>query len=938
MDTVGKSIQKSAVVSKAGDVLVKLTVNGKAYQAVVDSQLTLLDFLRNRLGLMGAKNGCGKGQCGACTVIVDGRARRSCTSKVARLDGAKIETIEGLAQDGVLHPLQLAFLKTGAIQCGFCTPGMVMAAKALLDQNRNPAVNDIKEALKFNLCRCTGYIAIIQAVQLAAAVLRGEAEFPPDEDGALGKSVVRKDALKKVTGQPIYADDLTLPGLLYGKILYSDYPYAEIVSIDTSEAEKSEGVAAVATAKDVPGRNTFGLLNPNQQFIAEKRVLYIGDSLAVVYAETPEQAEAALRRIKVEYKPLNGIFTPEEAMREDAPLLYEKGKTVSRTRVRRGDVEKGFAECDVIIEADYEVPFVEHAYMEPESALASLGEDGVVTVRTASQGSYPFRDMIAETLNMPPDKVRIIGTPAGGAFGGKEEPTVQLHCALGALLTGRPVKITMTREESIRVSTKRHAEKMHYKLGASKEGKLLAFEANVIADTGAYDSLGLPVVFRSGVVTAGPYAIPNVKIDSAGYYTNNPPGGAFRGFGSTQVTFAAEVHMDMLARRLNMDPFKLREINGLSRDKETITGQLLGPGVGYLQTLTEVKRVLERERPKYKARPGKKIGVGIASSYKNVGIGAGKTDKAGAVLELDTNGDIWIKIGAYEMGQGSDTVMAQFASEVTKIPYEKFIVINNDTFVTPDGEETTASRQTFITGNAVVKAAEEFALKLKKVLKESYGLESANIIYELNGVKDKLTGIKIGWREVAQKILPHAHSLRVEYTYVAPKTYPLPEDCTLRAGDDPEKFRIHFAYCFATQAAIVEVDETTGEVKVLKIIAATDLGKTVNPLLYRNQVEGGVVMGMGYALYEEFIVEKGRIVTDNLAKLKLPKITQVPEIEVIAVEDPDPDGPFGAKGMGELPVNPTAPAIANAIYDAVGVRINALPITREKILQSLSSK
>ncbi len=917
---------------------VKLTINGKEYRVEALPDLTLMRYLRDELKLVGAKNGCSKGHCGTCTVIIDDKAKRSCVVKIAKLDGAQVETIENLSKNGNPHPLQQAFIETGAIQCGFCTPGMIMAAKALLDSNLQPSEEEIIAALKYNICRCTGYVSIIMAVKLAAVVMRGEKEFSKKEyKDVIGASVPRNDAAQKVTGSPVFADDLTLPNMLYGKLLLSAYPHAEIVQIDTKGAEESSGVVAVLTARDIPGRNGFGLLNPNQPVLAAKRVLYIGDPVAVVYAETLQQAEEAVNRIKVDYKPLTGVFTPEEALKDDALLLHPHGNILSCTKVRKGNVAEGFEKAAVIVEGEYSVPFVEHAYMEPECGLACFAEEGIITLWSASQGSYAFRDMIAATLEFPPEKVRVIYTPAGGAFGGKEEPTVQIHCALGAWKTRRPVKMTLTREESIRMSTKRHAEKMHYKLGATEEGKLVAFEARVVADTGAYDSLGKPVVFRSGVVTAGPYSIPNVKIDSTGVYTNNPPGGAFRGFGSTQVAFAAEVHMDILARKLGKDPFKIREMNALETGKETVTGQLLGHGVGYKETLRAVEEALATEVREYRPAPGKKMGVGIASAYKNIGIGSGKADKAGAIVELSSSGELVLKVGAAEMGQGSNTVMAQFAAGATRIPYEEFKVISNDTFETPDGQVTTASRQTFISGNAVIAAATEFLSQLKCFLREEFNWLGEHLSFAPGEVNDAAGKRLASWKEIAVCCARNGMELRVEYNYIAPKTYPLPASCDRKAGEHPEAYNIHFAYCFATQAAIIEVDENTGEVKVLKIIAASDVGKAINPQMVRNQIEGAVMMGLGYGLSEKFVVEKGRVVTDNLMKLGVPRISSAPTIDVKIIEVAQPDGPFGAKGMSELPVNPTAPAIINAIYDAVGVRITELPASKEKILWALNS-
>lgn len=922
-------------------VPIALTVNGVEHflELTENEPITLLEYLRHHLGLMGAKNGCGQGHCGACTVIVDGQAKRACLLKLVRLDGSEVETVENLSRDGELHPLQTAFLRLNAVQCGFCTPGMLMSAKALLDRNPDPSEREIRTALAGNICRCTGYLPVLRAVRQAAAVLRGEAPSAGSSVetavGGVGQSPQRRDGRAKVTGQPIYADDMVLPEMVYGKLLLSAQAHARIIRIDTGEAEKAPGVVAVLTARDIPGRNGFGLLNPHQPVLAGEVVRFLGDPVALVLAESAAEAEAALPLIQVVYQPLPGIFSPAEAQEPGAEPIHAHGHIISQTRVRRGDVEAGFRQAAAIVEADYQVPFVEHAYLEPEAGLSCPDGQGGVILWTASQGSHAFREMIAASLALAEDKVRVIYTPAGGAFGGKEEPTVQIHCALGSLLTDRPVKMTLSRMESIRMSTKRHAERMHYRLGASEDGRLLAFEAQVDADTGAYDSLGKPVVFRSGVVTAGPYQIPHVRIDSTGWYTNNPPGGAFRGFGSTQVAFAAEVTMDMLARQLGLDPFQLRRINALESGAETVTGQVLGPGVGYLETLAAVETALQAERDRYQPAPGKKLGVGIASAYKNVGIGSGKSDLAGAILELDPQAGILLKVGAADMGQGSDTVLAQIAHEVTGIPLEEIQVVSNDTALCPSGQVTTASRQTYVSGQAVLQAAEKFRRDLIAALD---GKPADQLLYQPKQVRCGEQGSYISWRELARRLQSEKRPLRAEATYVAPRTYPLPDHHTPLPGEDPELFNIHFAYVFATQAAIVQCDEVSGETQVLKVIAATDIGRAIHPEMAKGQVEGAVVMGIGYALSESFITDQGRIVSDTLAKLKLPRSSDAPEIDVILIEKEQPDGPFGAKGMGELPINPTAPAVINAIYDALGVRICSLPASPEKVRQALAEK
>ncbi|WP_028308611.1 molybdopterin-dependent oxidoreductase [Desulfitibacter alkalitolerans] len=923
-------------------------INGKRYDIHKPGDITLLKYLRDYQGLLGAKNGCNQGHCGTCTVIVDGKAKRACLIKLSKLDGANIETIEGLSKDGKLHPIQDAFVKEGAVQCGFCTPGMVMAAKALLDANLNPSDEEIKEALKFNICRCTGYAAIIRAVKKAAAVIYGSLKESLKTEitkTGIGESPVKKDAFAKVTGRPIFADDIYFKDMLHGKLLLSAYPFAKVNSIDAAGAFKQPGVVKVLTAMDIPGRNGFGLLNPHQPVFAQDVVRYMGDPVALILAETEEQAETALKYIKVDYEPLQGVFSPEEGMKSDAPLIHKDGNVMKHVKVRRGDVDRAFARADIIIEGTYTTPMVEHAYLEPESAVAWVEEDGTVVVMTASQGSYAFREMISSALDIAEEKVRVIYTPAGGAFGGKEEPTVQIHCALGAVYTGRPVKMTLTRQESLIMSTKRHWEKMYYRHGATRDGRVIAVEAKIIADAGAYESLSQPVVFRSAVVGAGPYDIPNVKIDSYGVYTNNPPGGAFRGFGSTQVAFGAEQQMDKIARCLDMDPFEIRKINGLKEGRATITGQVLKKDCAYLKTLEEVEKALARCKESLpKPGPGKRIGIGIASSYKNVGLGAGKRDRAGASIEIDSKGTVYLKVGATDMGQGSDTVLTQMASEVTGIPYEEFTVISNDTAQTIDGGVTTASRQTYISGHAVAGAARELRKIISDLLIDTVGLRERDYEFSNDGVILKKKGKFnanvennfITYKGLYAMAAENKVNLKAEYIYTAPTTYSLRERADHQAKVPLEKYNIHFAYCFNTQAAIVEVDEKTGEVKVLKIIAAQDLGRAIHPQNCHCQLEGAIVMGIGYGLSEEFKLVDGKMVTDNLAKLKLPKSIHVPEMETILVEE-ESDGPFGAKGMGEVPINSTAPAIISAIYDATGVRVENLPASKEKILEGLKN-
>ncbi|MEA3340669.1 MAG: molybdopterin cofactor-binding domain-containing protein, partial [Chloroflexota bacterium] len=665
------------------------SVNGQEIKTQIDPEMSLLVFLRNEMGLTGTKDGCSEGTCGACTVIVDGEAKRACILKMKRVDGCNIETIEGLGQSlnlksphhQSLHPLQYAMVREGGIQCGFCTPGMVMAGKALLDKNPDPTETEIKKALKPNLCRCTGYRPIIAAIQEAGRLLRdGVTEIPAGElypagDQVVGRGVARVDGVDKVTGQTKYSADLCVEGMLHAKVLRAAYPHARLLSVDTSAAERASGVAAVLTAKDIPGRNRFGIIRKDQPVFAEEKVRYLGEVVAAVYAESEAEAEAALPLIQVEYEPLPVIENPQQALAEGAVAIHADGNLTCHIPIRKGDVEKGFAEADVIIEGEYFTPTVEHAYLEPEACLAlplppSQGGLGGVTVHVGSQSSIHDQEDIAAALDLPLEKARVVHMPMGGGFGGKEDITVQIVAALGAVKTGRPVKFVWTRQESLLASGKRHAEWMRYRTGATREGKLVAAEVEIYGDGGAYASATDAVMFRSASFSCGPYNLPNVKVDVYGAFTNNPHGSAFRGFGNPQATFAAEIQMDRLAEALGMDPVEFRLKNILDAGDVTITGHVLQHSVGARPTLEAVRDALA-ESGLPDAPPGKQIGVGYAASYKNVGLGGGMEDGAGAHLILQPDGSVLLREGAMDMGQGSDTVMVQIAAQTLGVPFDR---------------------------------------------------------------------------------------------------------------------------------------------------------------------------------------------------------------------------------------------------------------------------
>jgi aldehyde oxidoreductase len=924
---------------------ITVTVNGKRYQPEIPYEdMTLLSYLRDVLHLTAAKNGCGEGHCGACTVIIDGRAELSCVKKLATMDGKVIETLESLSTEKSINSIQYAFIMEGAIQCGFCTPGMIMAVKALLDDNENPNEKEIRKALVRNICRCTGYMKILKAVRKAVE-LRHQGVFDVDRDAIfpplnnpLGTFVPRADSVAKATGAFKFSNDLQIPAMLYTKVVRSSFPHAKIEAIDISQARNSQGVAEVLTAKDIPGLNLYGVIERDQPVLCDSTVRYIGDAVAAVYAESERQAAEAVEKIRITYTPLPILDSPEAALREGAIQIHtnKKNNILAHMESGRGDTVKGFEEADVILEERYSTQFIEHAYLEPESCIAVPEPDCRISIYVGSQGPEEDIKQIALALAVPPGKIHIAHVPPGGAFGGKEDISVQIIAALGALITQRPVNYTFSRRESIRVTGKRHAQSLHYKTGATKDGRLTALEARIIADTGAYASAGEAVIMRSVSFAGGPYCIDNVSAEADAVFTNKNPACAMRGFGNPTVTFASEVQLNRLAEKLKMDPFEIRLKNVLVEGSKTITGDMLKSSVGARECLLAVREALQKSTVP-SGRNGWKVGVGVAASYKNVGLGAGMEDYGGAFGEIIEHGMLLLRIGSVDMGQGSDTTMAQIACETIGWPYNRIIVQSADSDRDPLAWMTTASRQTYVTGNAVYRMALDLKEKLFEFLRSEYGLEAGSIEITGGSIVDRLSrDTALSLSDLAARLKQTNTRIWSEYRYVAPKTHmSLKEPPT---GHKGEKGRLHFAYCFAAQAVILEVHEHTGAVNVLKVIAASDTGKPVNPSAVEGQIEGGVVMGLGYALSEEYRIEQGRIITDTFGKLGLPRIGVTPEIECILIENPLDSGPYGAKGMGELPISPVAPAVISAIHDAVGVWITSIPATPAKIAAALRAK
>lgn len=899
-----------------------LTVNGQPHQVLASSKANLMDVLRDQLRFTSVKDGCATGHCGSCMVIKDGKAERACLVPMKRADGAMITTVEALAgPDGTLDPIQQAYIDQGATQCGFCTPGFIMATKALLDQTPNPTLEEIYDGHQFNICRCTGHNAIIRAIQQAAG------QPVPPLPGvklplkAISRPFPRPDAVDKVTGKGIYADDLYVEGMLHAKALRSKYPHALLKKVDVSQAKALPGVVAVLTADDIPGRKDCGVHEVDWPVLCYDKVRYVGDAIALVAAESEAIAEAALKLIAVEYEPLPVVTGPKEAAQPGAPILHPHhptGNFKATYELENGDLEAGFAQSDVVIEREYSTQFVEHGFIEPEAGLAVPDAKGRFTVYCGGQIPFGDRAQVAATLGLPEEQIRIINCLIGGAFGGKEDVSVQIHVALLAQATKRPVKMVLSRKESLLFHPKRHATLIKMKTGVKQDGTLMAHDVEIYGDGGAYASLSNHVMLRATTHAAGPNSVPNVRVKTYAMYTNNTPCGAFRGFGVTQSTFAMESQMDVLAEALGMDPVDFRRKNILAVGKKTLAGHELTESCGLPQALELVAAEMANH-PFVAVEGDKRRAWGVACAYKNTGFGSGAYDAAGAEVEVFANGRASVRAGAAEIGQGLVGVLGQIVSEELGVPYEKIDVLVADTDLTLDCAATTASRQTYVTGNAARHASIEVRKLLSQTAAEILDVDPTTLVFADGQVRSN--GYSIELADLVKAARREGRLPKMSYQYVAPMA---------------PKYH-HFAFGFGAQAALVEVDVKTGETKVLKVIAASDVGRVMNPLALQGQVEGSISMGLGMAIQENFVMKDGYVVTDTLKKVNLPTIDQTPEVISFFVEEETKDGPYGAKGVGELASIPTTPAVINAIYKATGVRCYHLPADKKWLKAQLAS-
>ena len=840
-------------------------VNGQPVKTEKDRKL--LPFLRDELGLTSVKNGCSQGVCGSCTVLVDGRAARACVLSTAKAAGKSILTCEGLSpREAAAYAY--AFSHCGAVQCGFCTPGMIMAAKGLLDQNPCPTRDQAAKAIRGNLCRCTGYVKILDAIELAAKLLRESAPIPRDDAAAaLGARMLRVDAPEKALGRAEYADDVSLPGMVYGSAIRSEYPRARILAIRKEAAEALPGVLCVLTAADIPGAQKIGHLKQDYDVMIPVGGIthFRGDAVALVCAESRELLERAKALVTVEYEPLEAVLDLTAAMADDIIVHADLGETTNlftETHVVRGDVESAIARSKHVVTTRYSTPPTEHAFLEPETAVAKREGDGI-RIYSGDQGIYQTQREIADMLALPRERVRVTAKMVGGGFGGKEDMSVQHHAALLAWRTGRPVKVSLTRDESILIHPKRHGMEMEFTTACDENGRLTAMKAVLLTDSGAYASLGGPVLQRACTHAAGPYNYQNVDILGRAYYSNNPPCGAFRGFGVTQSCFATEMNLNQLARLCGLTPWEIRYRNAIRPGDTLPNGQLAGEDTALAECLEAVKPYLDRHPE-----------AGVACAMKNSGLGVGIPDIGRARLEV-RDGAVYIHSSAACIGQGMGTVLTQIAGEVTGLDRALLRYCPPDTATAPDAGNTTASRQTLFSGEACRQAA----LRLKAALETAplSALEGQSFHGEYSGVTDPI-------------------------------------------GSARENPVSHIAYGYAASVVILNK-----EGRIAKVIAAHDVGRAVNPTALEGQIEGGTVMCLGWALTEQFTLRDGKPL-EKFGALGLFRADQVPEIVPIIVEKSASPLACGAKGVGEIAAIPAAPAAALAYWNWDGKLRASLPL------------
>jgi len=852
--------------------MVRFKLNGKQVDYHGDVNLSLLSFLRESQGITSVKDGCsGQATCGACMVEINQKARLSCAFKMKQLQDAEVVTMEGIPAE-VRDVIAQAYVEKGAVQCGFCTPGLIVRTKTLFAEQPDAGRDEIARAINLNMCRCTGYIKIIDAIETALRQLKTGKKTPPGFQGSgVGASYPKYEAFQTATGQRMFVNDMKFEGMLHGALRFSDHPRARLLSVDPSEAEKIPGVVKVFTAADIPGDRFTGLIFSDWPLMIQAGEItrYIGDVVASVVALDESTARIAASLIRVEYEILPPVCSPMDALLDATPRVHpDRPNLLETCKVKRGEpVEDAIAKAAFVVQGTYETQRIEHAFLETEAAIAVPDGDGI-HLYSQGQGIYVDQRQVASILGLNEDQVRVTLVPCGGGFGGREDMTVQGHASLFAYLLKKPVKLHLSREESIMMHPKRHPVHMDLTLCCDAGGMLTGLKLKAIGDTGAYASVGTKVMERVAGHASGGYFIPNVDIEALTVYTNNIPSGAMRGFGANQVVFALESCLDDLCYKGKFDRWQIRFNNALEKGKMTATGQVLGEGVGIKACLLALKEAF------YAAKY-----AGLATGIKNSGVGNGMTDFSDVKITVVSDRKVVIEHGWTEMGQGVQNMAIQTLHEETGIPAHLMEVVIDTITGLPTGM-TTSSRATALLCNAILDAA----VKIRKDL-------------------ETLTFSELAGKEYQGRYMC---------------------DWTTKPGAPVEQIITHYSYGYAAQMAILD---DSG--KLVKMIAAHDAGKIMNPMLFEGQIQGAVHMGAGYALTEDLPMVEGRLVSTKLRDCGVLSAQNTPEIEVIGIEEQDPVGPYGAKGIGEIGLVPTAAAIANAYCAYDGIRQTSLPLNKK---------
>jgi len=926
--------------------LLSLKVNGQTHEVAARPNHSLLEVLRYDLGLTGSKQGCDKGDCGACTVLMDGEPVLACTTLAAMVDpAAEITTIEGLAGPEGLDPVQDAFDRCGALQCGFCQSGMMLSARALLDADPDPDDRAIREALGGNLCRCTGYTQIFEAVTLAAAIERGEAPAhdpqPAEGFSVLGGRHRKADGHLKATGRAIYTDDITLPRMLHGKILRSPHAHAEIVAIDASKAEALPGVFAVITGSALP--ITYGVIpwTMDEQALCTDRARFVGDEVAAVAAIDEETATRALALIEVEYRVLAPVMDPFTATDPETPELFpgrRKGNLTKRVKLEFGAVDEQLAAAHATIEGDYLFEATAHAPLEPHCVVAPFDPRGLLTVWSATQIPHYVHRTLTRVLELPADRIRVIQPALGGAFGGKSDPFGhEIFAAKLAMRIGRPVKFLLDREETFFTHRGRHPMHMHMRLAADADGRLTALDSKILIDGGAYTSFGMITAYYSGQLLTAPTGFETYRFDSSRVFTTKPPCGPKRGHGSVQPRFAFEIQLDKMAHALSLDPIELRRRNDVGPNTETVNGQRITSN-GFLECLDVVEAASD-----WKARYGKLPygrGLGIAGSTYISGtaypVYPNEMPQSGVQVRLDRSGRAHVMCGASDIGQGSDTMLSLIVAEELGLLPDRVVVTSSDTDLSPVDLGAYSSRVTFMAGTACKVASQELAARVRQAVASKLEVPSSQI-----GCGDG----RWFWTEDPDNGMTAAEAFVLAESAFGTlgATGGYDSDPTLGGKYRGGTIGASPAYSFTAHVAEVEVDVDTGVIRVHKIWAAHDCGFALNPQLVEGQIAGSVYMGWAEAVMEEQAFayggpNPGLLRGPNLLDYRIPTSVETPEISCFIVESQDPNGPYGAKEAGEGPLHPILPAIANAVYDAVGIRLDRLPFHASTVRAALAEK